>query len=85
MSVKNKIKKLLNSGNPDTPRALPEIQKEHNQLCYEAGARQYKISILKAELDQINNRLRDVNTEAAKRNELDAKAQEAKKNEAKSE
>lgn len=56
------------------PRALTEIQKEYQELCLKAGQIQYQVKVNTDELEKINERLLEVNYEAAERNQLDATA-----------
>ncbi len=53
------------------PRSLEEINKEFSQLVYQAGQAQYQIHVIEGDLSRINFRLKEVNREAAARNELD--------------
>jgi hypothetical protein len=46
-------------------RTLPEIQSEYADLCTQGGDRQYKVEVLKGELNNINQRLLQLNQEAA--------------------
>lgn len=62
------------------PRELKEIQQEYQELCLKAGQAQYQVKVLKAELDNYNSRLLEINREAAARNELDKKAKEEASN-----
>lgn len=62
------------------PRAMDEIQKVYAELCARAGALQYRITIEQRELDQLNEALENVNTEANARQKLDS---EPKKEETK--
>ncbi len=54
------------------PRELKVIQDEYNQLSLRAGQNQYQTFVLGQDLNQINQRLVEVNQEAAHRNKLDA-------------
>lgn len=59
------------------PRSMDEIQKVYAELCARAGALQYRITIEKRELDQLNEALENVNSEANARQKLDAEARPA--------
>ena len=59
---------------PKVPRELAEIQQEYQQEAFKAGALQYQIKIMSKELDGLNDRLADINREAAARNQLNAQA-----------
>lgn len=63
-------KATLPKPNP-APRALEEIQKDHNQASYEAGLAQYQVYIYTKDLEQKNQRLLNLNQEAAARDKLD--------------
>lgn len=56
------------------PRALTDIQKEYQELCFKAGQLQYQNNVTNDELAKINERLYEVNYEAAERNKLDAES-----------
>jgi hypothetical protein len=47
------------------PRTIPEIQQEYQSHCLRAGDIQYRITQYQSDLDLVNNRLRDLNIEAA--------------------
>ncbi len=67
--MSRKSARIVKKDNP--PRSLEEINKEFSQLVYQAGQAQYQIHVIEGDLSQINYRLREVNREAAARNELD--------------
>lgn len=46
------------------PRGMEEIQKEYNQVCNQAGDFQYRIKVMKNDLNQINQKLMELNHEA---------------------
>lgn len=46
-------------------RSMEDIQKEYSQLCAEAGQLQYKMSVHKQDLKELNIQLQKLNTEAA--------------------
>ena len=54
------------------PRALEELQKEYQSLSAQAANAQYLVFVHSKQLDQINQRLLEVNQEADARNKLDA-------------
>lgn len=58
------------------PRALEEIQKEYQTICFNAGQVQYQLSVYNQELDTLNKRLFNINNEAAARNKLEADKKE---------
>lgn len=58
---------------PKAPRSTDEINAEYGQLIAKAGQSQYQIKVYQQDLDRLNNRLFELNYEAAARNELDAK------------
>ncbi len=60
-------------------RDLKTIQTEFAALCQRAGHCQYEIHARQKDLEVINNQLRDLNFEAAKVKEAEAKAAEAAK------
>lgn len=53
------------------PRLLTEIQTEYKDVAFKAGNLQYHMEIMKLELNQLNQRLQQMNQEAAKRGEID--------------
>lgn len=57
-----------------SPRALVDIQAEYGQLSAQAAQVQYQTFVLKQELENINNRLMQLNREGAARNKLDQDA-----------
>lgn len=56
---------------PPTPRALPVIEAETKDLCGQLGWLQYELEVKKSHLQQANQRLFNLNQEAAARKELD--------------
>ena len=46
-------------------RTLEQIEQEYRELCTAQGDRQYRIEILKSEINQVNQRLLELNQEAA--------------------
>lgn len=56
------------------PRTMEEIQKEYQQLCWNAGQAQYQINITSKELQKMNDRIEAVNREGAARIQLDKDA-----------
>ena len=46
------------------PRELDAIRTDYNNTCAAAGDRQYRVEVLKSELQQLNQRLLDLNKEA---------------------
>jgi hypothetical protein len=50
---------------------MEEITAEYNQLVGRAGNLQYQSFVFESELSQVNQRLVDINHEAARRQELD--------------
>ena len=86
------LKKLRKGTAPISkePRGLQEITTEYNSLSQKAGQLQYQILIYSEDLKNINDRLRQLNYEAADRNAKDAaeaakKQAESKEQEAKQE
>lgn len=64
----------------ENKRTIEEIQREYGQLCAKAGNAQYQVATIQKEIDLINDRLRDLNLEAAAVQAAEAKAaQEAAK------
>lgn len=59
---------------PATPRTLPEITDEYNQLLARAGGLQYQTFVYQDELTKVNARLVEINHEAAARQALDKEA-----------
>lgn len=57
------------------PRSMDEITGEYNQLIAKAGQIQYQIHVHESDLKQTNERLRQLNYEAAERNKLNQAAQ----------
>lgn len=63
------------------PRAEQLIQQEYNQFCGAAGEIQYKIIVLKKDLERVNLKLQALNSEAIQRQAIEATkkaAEEAK-------
>lgn len=60
----------------ETKRTKDEVQSEYGQICAKAGHAQYQIDVLKRDLTMLNERLRDLNLEAA----AIARAEEEAKN-----
>jgi len=77
--MKKLLKKLSKTAQEAPPRAMEEIQAEYNRLSGQAGQNQYQAYVLSKDLERINQRLVEINQEAAYRNKLDAetKAKEA--------
>lgn len=65
--------KKAKEAQPKTPRTIPEIQKEFGELSQRAANSQYLVFVHEQELQRVNNRLLEVNQEAAERQQLDAK------------
>ena len=59
---------------PAVPRSLEDIKKEYADLLLKVGQAQYQREVFDREVKTLNDRLYAVNTEAAKRNQLDAEA-----------
>jgi len=72
--MKKLLKKLGKTQEAPPPRAMEEIQAEYNRLSGQAGQNQYQAYVLGKDLERINQRLVEVNQEAAFRNKLDAEA-----------
>jgi hypothetical protein len=66
MSKKSKIP------NPKVPRTLEELTREYQELSAQAANSQYTAYVHNKELERINTRLVEINTEAAERKQLDA-------------
>lgn len=60
------------------PRLRPEITQEFEKLATQAGSTQYLIVVKEQELKQLNQRLFELNNEAAAREKLDKEAAQAK-------
>lgn len=56
------------------PRSLADITTEYNQLVSRAGGLQYQTFVYADELKKVNDRLVEINHEAAARQQLDAVA-----------
>lgn len=56
---------------PPVPRQRAEIVKEFEQLAAQAGSTQYLITVKERELQQVNQRLFELNNEASAREQLD--------------
>lgn len=56
------------------PRTLEEIKKEYADLLLKVGQAQYQREVFDREVKTLNERIYAVNTEAAKRNQLDQAA-----------
>lgn len=66
---------VKNKANPQGPRPFSEIETEFQQLSAKAANSQYTVYVHTKELEQINKRLVEVNTEASVRRKLDADIQ----------
>jgi prefoldin subunit 5 len=56
------------------PRTMADIQNEYGRLCANAGQIQYQVSELNKDLALVNSTLRELNLEASKLKEAEAKA-----------
>lgn len=74
MSTRNASRRPANKIKLETstPRTLAEITTEYNQLVSRAGGLQYQTFVYADELRQVNDRLVEINHEAAARQQLDA-------------
>ncbi len=68
-----KAKKAVDQTAPE-PRDIKAITDEYNQLKAQAGEVQYQVYALKSNLDQMNQRLLQLNHEGAARQKLDREA-----------
>lgn len=57
------------------PRELSEITKEYQELIGRAGNLQYQLFVFQDELSKVNDRLVEINHEAAARQNLDKEKQ----------
>ena len=70
--MKNYFKKSKQKANAVVlPRELEEIRKEYNELSLRAANAQYLVFVHSKDLEQVNNRLIQVNQEAGARQQLD--------------
>ncbi len=74
MSNKSLLNRFKKAPKPQPPRELSDIQKEYQQLSTQAGQNQYQAYVLSKDLERINQRLVEINQEAASRNTLNAEA-----------
>ena len=79
MSFLKKKTKIANPANPPAPRTTEDLTKEYFELRARAGETQYQMYVLESELNRLNNRMREVNHEAADRKKLDEATQAALK------
>lgn len=56
------------------PRAKDAIEQDYGRLISQAGQAQYQVSVYTEELNRMNEALRNLNYEAAARNQLDAQS-----------
>lgn len=61
------------------PRSFDEIQNEYQGLCTKVGHMSYQVWALNKEINTINDRIRDINFEAAALKEAEKAAEEPKK------
>ena len=63
---------------PEAPKArtIDDLHREYSQMCSKAGHTQYQISVLKKDLELLNEQLKALNLEAAS---LSAKNESEKK------
>lgn len=73
-----KIKDLF-KGKKQQPRPLDEIKKQYQQVATHAGGLQYEIEVKKAELNNVNQTMLNLNQEADARQKLDQAAAQALK------
>lgn len=59
---------------PRIPRTIAQIQDEFNKIALEAGQAQYHVYVYTNDVKEKNEKMRDLNMEAAERNRLDAEA-----------
>lgn len=59
------------------PRELEDIRKEYNELSLRAANAQYLVFVHSKDLEQVNNRLIQVNQEAGARQALDTEKSKA--------
>ncbi len=55
-------------------RSMDEINQDYARALGEAGQKQYVITVVQRELEELNKKLLSLNLEAAERNKLDAAA-----------
>lgn len=74
MSSRTSSRRPANKINLETaiPRSLADITAEYNQLVSRAGGLQYQQFVYEDELKKVNDRLVEINHEAAARQQLDA-------------
>lgn len=63
---------------PPTPRLKAQIEEDYGRLVAQAGQAQYQVFVYEEEVKRINEQLRNLNYEAAARNDLDRKEAEKK-------
>lgn len=59
------------------PRDMAEIHREAQEAYFQAGLAQYTIQVNEDQLVKLNNKLLDLNHEAAARQKIDAEAPKA--------
>jgi hypothetical protein len=64
---------------PPVPRVEDEIRKEYADVAFAAGQAQYQVYVYTEELSRINQRLLEINQEAAARQKLNKDEAEAAK------
>lgn len=74
MSAKSRRKPTQVNLAPKPPRDMTSIQEEYGRLVSQAGQAQYQIFVYEQDLERINEGLRNLNYEAAQRQQQDAKA-----------
>lgn len=60
------------------PRAKDAIEQDYGRAISQAGQAQYQVSVYQEELKRMNEHLRNLNYEAAARNQLDRQEAEPK-------
>lgn len=64
---------------PKKERALKDVEAEYHNLVYKAGTLQYQVNVLSADLNLVNDQIKELNFEAAKlKSEEKLKEQELK-------
>lgn len=69
--------KVTQQSLPAEPRVLEDIHKEYSELLSKAAQAGYHVYVYEKELGRLNQRLEEVNIEAAQRKQLDAATKES--------
>jgi hypothetical protein len=71
--------KSKNKQKAPQPREMKEITAEYNTTASQAGTVQYQIKVYQSQLEQLNQKMLNLNNEGAERQRLDAQTKKEEK------